>query len=226
MNKQEKQQELSRLFPVWEQLTEAQRERVAGIAVEASYKKGDTIHNGSLDCVGLILIRSGKVRVYLLSDEGKEVTLYRLKAGEMCILSASCVVTGITFDVHIEAETDLEALVIDSKTYADLREENIYVRCNCYELLTDRFSDVMWAMQQILFMSFDRRLAIFLWDEYASSGDEVIHMTHEQVAKYTGSAREVVTRMLKYFAEEGVVELMRGGIRILDKQKLRNLSQS
>ncbi len=223
LNETEKRAELARLFAAWTHLTTVQQDTLVRIATQSSYKKGAAIHNGSLDCVGLILIRTGKVRVFILSDEGKEITLYRLSAGEMCILSASCVVPNITFDVHIEAETDVEALIIDSGHYAELRDENIFVRCVCYELLTDRFSDVMWAMQQILFMSFDRRLAIFLWDEYATSGDEVIHLTHEQVAKYTGSAREVVTRMLKYFAEEGIVELMRGGIRILDKQKLKAL---
>ena len=86
------------------------------------------------------------------------------------------------------------------------------------------FSDVMWVMQQILFMSFDRRLAIFLLDEASKTGSELIHLTHEQIAKDMGSAREVVSRMLKYFSTEGMVELSRGGVKLLDKQKLRRLA--
>lgn len=90
-------------------------------------------------------------------------------------------------------------------------------------MATTRFSDVMWAMQQILFMGVDKRLAIFLWDETAKTGSNSIKMTHEQIARYMGSAREVVSRMLKYFAGEGIVALSRGEIRVMDKEKLSKL---
>ncbi len=78
----------------------------------------------------------------------------------------------------------------------------------------------MWAMQQILFMSFDKRLAIFLIDELAKTGGDTVRLTHEQIAKYMGSAREVVTRMLKYFANEGIVTLSRGAVTVTDREKL------
>ena len=94
-----------------------------------------------------------------------------------------------------------------------------------YRLATERFSDVMWTMQQILFMSFDKRLAIFLLDESASLGSDTIKLTHEQIAKLLGSAREVVSRMLKYFAEEGYVRLSRGTVTITDKKALRELTE-
>lgn len=82
----------------------------------------------------------------------------------------------------------------------------------------------MWVMQQILFMSMDRRLAIFLSDESARTGSETISLTHGQIARYMGSAREVVSRVLKYFAGEGIVEVSRGGIKIIDKKRLRKLT--
>lgn len=143
----------------------------------------------------------------------------------MCVLSASCILKNINFDVHIDAETDCEILLINSTAFSEVSRKNIYVECFTYKLATDRFADVMLVMQQILFMSFDRRLAIFLWDELSKNapGNSTVSLTHEQVAKYTGSAREVVTRMLKYFANEGIVELSRGGIKIIDKQRLRAL---
>jgi len=159
----------------------------------------------------------------MLSEEGRDVTLYRLFAGDVCILSASCVLDAITFDVCIDAEEDAEVLVINASAFHQLADENIYVKCFGYQLATTRFSDVMWAMQQILFMGVDRRLAIFLWDEISKSGSNEVKMTHEQIARYMGSAREVVTRMLKYFASDGIVELSRGGVRVLDRKKLQNL---
>ena len=134
------------------------------------------------------------------------MTLYRLFGGEVCILSASCVMDAVNIDLYIDAEEDTEALCISAGIFRQLMQENVYVRCYAYQMTAERFSDTMWTMQQILFMSADRRLAIFL-------------------AKYMGSAREVVSRMLKYFAQEGWVRLYRGGVQVLDKKKLQALAR-
>lgn len=95
--------------------------------------------------------------------------------------------------MQIEAEEDSDVLLIGAPFFAQLAEHNIYVECFSYKVATERFSDVMWAMQQILFMSMDKRLAVFLWDELSKTEGDVVHLTHEQTAKYMGSAREVVT---------------------------------
>lgn len=215
---------LERHFPAWEHLTKEQKDALVRGAIEVSYKKGARVHGAESECVGVLLIKKGMLRTYLLSEEGREVTLFRMGSGDACILSASCVLSAISFDVHIDAETDTEALLIYSSHFARLKEENIYVECETYKIASERFSDVMWAMQQILFTSMDKRLASFMWDEIAKTGGDTVHVTHEQIARYIGSAREVVSRMLKYFASEGIVELSRGGIRIIDKQKLKSLT--
>lgn len=208
-------------FSFWEHLSTEQQNLLCAGTTSVCYPKGTVIHSGSEDCVGVLLVKSGQLRTYLLSENGRDVTLYRLFADDVCVLSASCVLEAITFDVFIDAEEDTEIFLISSSVFHQLADENIYVKCFGYELATTRFSDVMWAMQQILFMGVDRRLAIFLLDESAKSGTEEIRLTHEQIARYMGSAREVVTRMLKYLAGEGAVELSRGGIRITGKEKLR-----
>ena len=159
-----------------------------------------------------------------MSEEGKNITLYRLYPGDMCMLSASCVLQSITFDVMIDAEEDSECYVISGPAFASVSERNPKIRIFSLETAISRFSDVMWVMQQILFMSMDKRLAIFLSDESARIGSEVIPLTHEQIAKYMASAREVVTRMLKYFANEGIVEVSRKGVKIIDKKRLRALT--
>lgn len=210
-------------FSFWEHLSEEERNLLCENTNEASYKKGQTVHSGGDDCLGILLVRSGQLRVYMLSDEGREITLYRLFAGDTCILAASCVLNAITFDVAIDAEEDTELYQINAAAFRTLSEHNVYAENFGLQIVSARFSDVMWAMQQILFMSFDRRLAIFLIDEVAKTGEDTIHLTHEQIAKYMGSAREVVTRMLKYFAGESLVELSRGGVKILDKKRLREL---
>ena len=211
-------------YTFWDKLTPEQQDFLWENLYPVSYQKGDIIHNGEYSCIGVVLIKTGGLRVFMLSSEGKEITLYRLGPQEVCILSASCILQNITFDVCVEAESDTEALLIPSAQYQKLIKQNIYAENFTYSLVVDRFSTVMWAMEQLLFMRFDKRLAIFLLDELSKTGNPRISLTHEQIAKYMGSAREVVSRMLKYFAKEGMIEMSRGGIRILDKEKLRELT--
>ncbi|MBR4960538.1 MAG: Crp/Fnr family transcriptional regulator [Clostridia bacterium] len=210
-------------FPFWNALPEKDKETFCRSSIAVKYEKGTTIHDSS-ECTGVIIIKSGCLRLYMLSEEGKEITLYRLFPGDICMLSASCVLDSITFDVFVDAEEDSECHVVSGCAFADVSNRIPEVKIFALETTVSRFSDVMWVMQQILFMSMDKRLAIFLLDETAHSGSDTIKYTHEQIAKYMGSAREVVTRMLKYFAAEGIVEVTRKGVIILDKAKLRALA--
>ncbi|HKM03733.1 MAG TPA: Crp/Fnr family transcriptional regulator [Lachnospiraceae bacterium] len=188
-----------------------------------TYKKGFNLHSTDSECLGVLLIKSGEVRVYILSEDGREVTLYRLSPGDVCVLSASCILNSITFDVHIDAEVDSDAYLLNIGAFSKLSNQNVYVENFAYKNTIERFSDVMWAMEQILFMSFDKRLAIFLLDEITKTNNTELHITQEQIAKYIGSAREVVSRMLKVFQYQGILEQSRGSIHIIDKDKLRKL---
>ncbi len=210
-------------LPFWDNITEKEREQLCSHSVAMTYPKGTNIHD-STECSGVFFVRSGCLRVYIMSEEGKDITLYRLHAGDMCMLSASCVLQSITFDVFIDAEENSECYIISGPAFAQVAEQNPKVKIFSLETAVSRFSDVMWVMQQIMFMSMDRRLAIFLSDESVRTGSDVITLTHEQIARYMGSAREVVSRMLKYFAGEGIVELSRKGVKLLDKKKLRDLA--
>ena len=212
-------------FPFWAQLTADEQEMLCCYTRSVKYTKGARVHSPLESCVGILLLRTGQLRAYLLSEDGRDVTLYRLFGGEVCILSASCVMESMNVDLYIDAEEDTEALCISAGIFRRLMQQNVYVRCYAYQLTAERFSDTMWTMQQILFMSADRRLAIFLTDELAKTGGDEVRMTHDQMAKYMGSAREVVSRMLKYFAQEGWVRLYRGGVQVLDKPKLQQLAR-
>lgn len=207
-------------LPFWDKLFENQRNLLLNYTTQHHYQRGESILSSTFECIGLLLIKSGTIRVYILSEEGKEVTLYRLAKGDICVMSASCILKSITFDVCIEAEDDCKVIQMASSALSLLSSDNIYVECFIYKLAAERFSDVMWTMQDILFTSFDKRLAAFLLDETAKNHSDTLKMTHEQIAKYMGSAREVVSRMLKYFANEGYVALSRGGVRIIDKESL------
>ena len=210
----------------WPKLTPEQQQQLWQHVVPVVYEKGRCLHHVHDSCVGLLLISKGQLRTYMLSENGKEITLYRLYTGDICILSAACVLDAITFEVAIDAEEDTRVLQIDAPFFHQLVEQNIYVKCFGYELATSRFSDVMWSMQQILFMNADQRLAIFLIDELSKHNGDELQLTHEQIARYMGSAREVVTRLLRYFVQEGIVQASRGTLKIIDRPKLYRLAQA
>ena len=130
----------------------------------------------------------------------------------------------ITFDIALDAATDIEALVIDPRYFSQLAQECTAVEAFLYRQTAQRFSDCMWVMQQVLFASFDARLATFLLDELARSGSPRVSMTHDEIARHLGSAREVVSRMLKYFEREGLVRLSRGTVEIVDRRALLALA--
>lgn len=202
------------IFPFWEKISAKDRNYICQNSYVVNYPRGKNIHDGS-KCSGVILVRSGSLRLYMMSDTGKDITLYRLHQDDLCMLSASCVLDSVTFDVLVDAEEDSECYVISGPAFAAVSQRNPDIKIFAQEAVINRFADVMWVMQQILFMSIDKRLAIFLLDEATRTGSDTILMTHGQIARYMGSAREVVSRMLKYFAGEGIVEVSRGGVTIL-----------
>lgn len=211
------------IFPFWNEISKSDQASICNNSLAITYSKGTNIHNGN-ECSGVIFVRSGSLRLYIMSEDGKNITLYRLHKGDMCMLSASCVLQTITFDVFVDAEEDSECYVINGSTFAEISAHNPQIKIFALETAVSRFSDVMWVMQQILFMSMDKRLAIFLVDETTRTNSDTVTLTHEQIARYIGSAREVVSRMLKYFANEEIVEISRKGIKVLDKKRLRKLT--
>ena len=181
------------------------------------------MHGCDGQCLGMIRVQTGRLRACMLSDDGREITLYRLTDGDACVLAAACVIRQITFEVQLVADAPTELLILGAHVFQQLTAENIHVECCMYRLATERFSDVMWAMQQLLFTSFDKRLAQYLWDE-SDHARAPVRATHEQIARDTGAVRETVTRMLRHFADDGIVSLGRGTVTVADAEKLRRLA--
>lgn len=213
-------------FPVWNDLNTAQKNLISDSLTARQVKKGTILHNGNLDCTGLLLIKSGQLRTYILSDEGREITLYRLFDMDMCLLSASCIMRSIQFEVIIEAEKDTDLWVIPAETYKSIMQESAAAANYTNELMASRFSDVMWLIEQIMWKSLDKRVALFLFEEASIEKSNELEITHETIANHLGSHREVITRMLRYFQDEGLVRLSRGKITILDMKRLEALQKS
>lgn len=216
---------LADYFPIWDKLTARERELLTRSAAQRSAPKGTLLHNGSADCVGLFIVRSGQLRAFILSDEGKEVTLYRLFERDMCLFSAACMMNSIQFDVTIEAEKTSELWVIPAEAYKGVMEESAALANYTNQLMATRFSEVMWLIEQVMWKSMDARLAAFLLEERALEDGDTLRITHDRIAAHLGTAREVVTRLLRYFQSEGMVRLSRGAVELTDPQKLQKLQK-
>ena len=210
-------------FPIWDKLTKEQQDKISKAVVHRHIEKGTVLYNG-LDCTGLLLIKSGQLRAYILSDEGREITLYRLLDGDMCLFSASCIMSSLQFTINIISEKDSDIWVIPPDVYKNLMENSAAVANYTNELMASRFSEVMWLIEQIMWKSLDKRLAAFLTQESNLENTTSLKTTHEIIANHLGSAREVVTRMLRYFQNAGIVKLTRGTVEILDLEKLKKLN--
>ena len=212
-------------FPFWEALTEEQRNTLEKNVVKRKFEKGRLLHAGQEDCVGLIAVAEGLLRVFTVSEDGKELTLYRLLERDVCLFSASCIFQDIRFDVMVSAAEETEVYHIPAGIYRRLMETSLPVMEYTSRLMASRFSDVMWLMDQVMNKKLDSRLAAFLLEEADRTGQNRLELTHEQISGHLGSAREVVSRMLKHFQKEGLVELNRGSITLADREELARLAE-
>lgn len=213
--------ELRDFFPIWNQLASGQQETLIESTIRRSIPKGTLLHSGSMDCTGLLLVQHGQLRAYILSEEGREITLYRLLEGDICLFSASCMMRSIQFEVMIEAEKDTELWIIPADSYKSVMDQSAPLANFTNEVMAGRFSDVMWLLEQILWKRFDQRLAGFLLEESALEGTDVLKITHETIGSHLGNPREVVTRMLRYFQNEGLVKLARGTVEITNRAAMQ-----
>ena len=170
--------EFEQYFPIWNQLTSDQKQRIQQTLITRHVNRGTVIHNGSMNCTGLIVVKSGQLLAYLLSDEGREVTLYRLFERDMCLFSASCVMRSIQFDITIEAEKDSDFWIIPPEIYKSIMSESVQLSNYTNELMAERFSEVMWLIEQIMWKSLDKRVAAFLLDESAIEDSDELKITH------------------------------------------------
>ena len=145
---------------------------------------------------------------------------------DICLFSASCVMPNMQYDIFIEAEKDTELWIIPACLYQNLMDESLAIANYSHNLITNHFSDVMWLMEQIMWKSFDKRLARFLIEETVLEGSDSLKITHEKIANHMGTAREVVTRMLRYFQGEGMVKLTRGSVDVVDGKRLEKLAEA
>ena len=215
---------LENCLPFFKELTYEQKDKLVRGSYTAICHSGEKLRSRKDDCLGFVVVKRGRIRVYMTSNEGREITLYRLLDGDMCLFSASCAMSNIQFDVMLESEEDSEVVIISPGVYKELMDTSLPVSKYTTELLSSRLSDIMWLMDQVLNKRLDSRLAALLVEESNLRETTLLSITQEQLANHLGTAREVVTRMLKKFQSKGLIQLKRGTVELINIKALQHLS--
>lgn len=210
-------------LPFYHTLTASGRSILEQHLKSFSCSKGQLVQGGGEDAYGMVYVEDGNLSVVLLSEEGREVSLLQLRRGDICFLSASRTVTGLSFDVTIEAESDARLLVLPSTSLELMIRNSPSFATFVHDQISKDFSTTVRLLQSILFCTFDQRLASYLYEKTTNTGALTLNLTHEQIARHIGSAREVVSRALKRFSALGIVSVSRGSITVLDKEALKKL---
>lgn len=213
------------MLPFFSHLTEEEKDYLRKNMRTLEFQVGDLIYTPARGSLGMVLVLQGGVRAYLTSEEGKKATIFRLREGEFCMLTMSCAISQITFDVEVEASEDGSLLLLPTDVFAKLEQENIYVKNFSLELMMERMSSLVEGVQQMMFMNLEQRLASYLLDESSQRKSDTLRLTQEEIAENIGSAREAVSRTLKRMKEKELISVGRGSIQILDKKELYGLIQ-
>lgn len=176
------------------------------------------IEGDQVDAIALLI--SGVVRVYKIGETGREITLYRFGNGESCILTANAILSQKSFPAVATVEKEAEAVMIPAEAFREwVRRYDIW-REFVFELLSQRLAAVMAIVEEVAFQRMDARLADLIAEQ--SRNSDQIRMTHQQIAAELGSSREVISRILEDFSAEGIIEVSRGSIKIMDREALSN----
>ena len=217
--------ETSEVLPIWSKLKPSEQELLKNSVRERKVEAGAEIYSSNQVCMGFVIVESGQLRALLHSNDGKELTLYRLIERDYCIFSASCAIHGLQFDISIVAEKPSSLIVIPTDIIRKLMDESTVFSNFINEIIASRFSEVMWLVEQVVWQSMDERLAEWLINESVLENANTLKVTHETIANHLGTAREVITRLLRYFQSEGIISLSRGEITILNRERLRKLNK-
>lgn len=217
---EEKSRILERAFPFWESLSEEQKREAENGMTRNICPKKTRLHFGGGECAGVQIIENGRTRVFITSPNGGDITLFRLMDGDVSILSAACMLNGMDVELDMEMETDCVIYTVPKKIYRKWYDENSQVKDYTMEMISEKFSDIMWLFNQYVFSNVASRLAAALLEHRALEKTDMLSITHEMLARDAGTAREVVTRLLKQFQTDGLVKLTRGKVEIVDAKSL------
>ena len=214
-------------LPFWDHLNHTEKNLLRNNAYIRSFDRDSYILLSKADeDIGLMMLVEGRIRAYLLSPDGREITLFSLYDQSICIFSALSLFNQLSFQVLLTSDCCSKVLVVNMSIMEQLMRNNLYFRCFAYELIAERFNLVMDSMQWILFHGLERRLAVFLVAEYDRYGKTHIHLTHDYISRHIGTSRERVTKTLKKLNDKKLIHKSRGCIELTGIDGLRTLASA
>jgi CRP/FNR family transcriptional regulator, anaerobic regulatory protein len=214
---------ISEAFPFLQSVPERSREAFLAQAVRKSLEnKQVLVHDGN-ECSSLPFVLEGTLRVFKTSETGKELTLYRIERGESCILTATCILNGTSFPAIAEAEGSTDVLLAPARLLVRFVEEYTEWRRFVFGLYSKRLEIVLSLVEEVAFHHIDSRIAAHLL-KFAEGEQNVVSRTHAEIASELGTSREVVTRILRDFEAEGMIQTLRGKIKIIGTSDLEKKS--
>ena len=212
----DKEYYLEKTLPFFKYLNDEEKKQLISKSFISKYKKNELIHSKDSSCTGLLVTISGNFRTFISSPNGRQITLFKLYERDICMLSASCAFQNLTYDVNLEAQSDASAIIIDSSLLKKLSETNINVMNYILNLTQDKLSEIMYVLEQAIFFSLDERITDYLLEQSRYENSKTIYITHENIANELGSSREVISRILKKFENNGKIQVLRGEIKIIN----------
>ncbi|WP_170958867.1 Crp/Fnr family transcriptional regulator [Magnetospirillum sp. 15-1] len=208
----------TRLVPALSGLDDATRERLRSLSRRAALPAGTRVFGEGSPCQAYLILLSGEVRVQKVAESGREIVLYRVLAGETCIVTTACLMSGVDYDAEGIAESDVTAQILPESGFRELLGRSEAFRDFVFRAYGSRISSLLMLIDEVAFGRMDRRLAACLLARAKGAG--VVTATHQDLAVELGSAREVVSRLLKEFERRGWVALSRGCVALTDPAAL------
>ena len=197
-------------FSFYSRMKPADAAMLRGAVIEKKLAKGQIMMGDHKSCTGIPMVLRGRLRLFRISDKGREMTLYRIREGELCVMAGVCAMGDVAYDFSIEAERDSVLAIIPPDTFRELLYRSDPFKVFVFNALAEKLIRSVETIDMLIFASIEERVMTYL--QHNANAQSEVRTTHEKMAVELGSSREVITRQLKKLAEKGLIELKRGKI--------------
>lgn len=206
----------SNVYTIFPFFKDIRTEETNALLVSKILPKGTAVFNEGDQCSGVAFVLKGSIRVSKVGKSGREVILYRVGSGNSCVLTIASVLSNISYPATATVEEDVEVILVPVQLFKAMMTSNLELQQFVYKLISERLLNVLSLIDEIIFRKIDERLIEFLLKKALKDGD-IIEMTHEELSIQLGTAREVISRIMKGFERDGCIQLSRGKVRIINR---------
>lgn len=210
---------IDKYIKFWNKLTDNEKSMIQTNSSVLKFHKGEIVD--TIKYNGFYIVKSGLLNVFTITNNEKEISLFKLREYDLCLFSSKCLLNKFDYEILIEADKDSEIYFIPNNIFESLMNSSLEINKYVNDLLIMRFSDSIWIIDQIINNKLLNRICAYLWNIYEIENKTIIHITHDKIAKDLNTKREVITRVLNYMSQEEMIKINRGVIEIVDIDKIK-----